>query len=247
MPDPHEPWRRPGGPRRASRGGLVLWLALAGGVLLLIWGLNRYFPGAVTWDLHSGWIFYYVALVALISSGLIFGRRIPLGEAARNIALWAGVAAILAVGYVYRDTIRSTFERVQSGMAPGEPVATGPHTLILTADEGGGFAVYGTVNGVRVHFAVDTGASDIVLSPADAKRVGIDTAALRYDRVYETANGIGHGAAVTLNDLTIGPITQFNVPASVNKAPMRTSLLGMSFLRRLKSFEASKDRLVLRW
>lgn len=247
MPNEQGPWHRHGSPRPTSRLGLYLWIALVGGAVALAWGLNRYFPDTIIWSYDAPWVIYLIALLAVISSGLIYARRFHTREIVRNIALWGGVVVILALGYTYRDDIWQTTSRVQSELLPGQPVRTGAHEIILTASEGGSFYVYGEVNGVRVRFAIDTGASDIVLSPADAKRIGIKIVSLEFDRVYETANGLGRGARVTLDDLTIGPITRFNIPASVNFAPMSTSLLGMTFLKSLKSFEVSKDRLVLHW
>ena len=117
----------------------------------------------------------------------------------------------------------------------------------ITANENGDFYVWGAVNGSTVRFAVDTGASDIVLSPADAKRAGFNVAGLTYGGQFETANGVGLGAFVTLDTLNIGPIAFDAIPASVNRTAMRTSLLGMAFLKRLKSFEFSKQKLVLRY
>jgi clan AA aspartic protease (TIGR02281 family) len=52
---------------------------------------------------------------------------------------------------------------------------------------------------------------------------------------------------VTVGKLSIGPIAFFNVPVSVNRTAMHSSLLGMTFLKRLKSFEFSGDKLVLHW
>ena len=98
-----------------------------------------------------------------------------------------------------------------------------------------------------MRFLIDTGASDTVLSPMDAQRLGIDLAALDFSRVYLTANGNGRGAPYRLMDLAIGPIALSDVAVSINQAPMDESLLGMSFLRRLKSFEVQGRRLYLRW
>jgi aspartyl protease family protein len=98
-----------------------------------------------------------------------------------------------------------------------------------------------------VRFLVDTGASDIVLSPGDARRAGIEPESLKYDRPYATANGVGYGASVTLDRLEIGAISLSNVRVSVQQAEMGTSLLGMTFLRRLKSYAVQDRKLVLRW
>jgi aspartyl protease family protein len=249
--DDDKPWganaRRPStGPSTARRRVLV-WLALLAAVALVLFYVSREFPGHPHGGMDTAWAIRLFAVLAFVSSGLIFARRIDLGEVARNIALWTAIAAVLAVGYTFRRPLHEALLQVESEFIPGQPVVTGPHEMILTANPSGGFFVYGTVNRVRVRFAIDTGASDIVLSPADAGRAGIAVAALSFDKHFETANGIGRGADATIDTLTIGPIKRFNVPVSVNEAPMRTSLLGMAFLRSLKSFKVSRDRLVLRW
>ena len=96
-------------------------------------------------------------------------------------------------------------------------------------------------------FLVDTGASDIVLSPSDAKRLGVDVAQLQFTQDYETANGVGRGAPYTIERLTVGPVLMTVVPASINQTPMESSLLGMTFLKRLDGFEVRGRKLYLRW
>ncbi len=97
-----------------------------------------------------------------------------------------------------------------------------------------------------MRFLIDTGASDIVLAPEDARRIGIDMGALTYSRSYQTANGLGEGAPLRIDSLRMGPIWLTDVPASVNRAPMDTSLLGMSFLRQIGSFEIEGRRMRLK-
>ena len=70
------------------------------------------------------------------------------------------------------------------------------------------------INGTPIRFLIDTGASDIVLSQSDAKLIGIATENLDYSRVYETANGAGHGAMATVSSLTVGPVSFHDVPVS---------------------------------
>lgn len=243
-----DPWKRREPPRRgAPRIGLYLWLGLLAAVLLLVWWLHGRFPGALHGDMDTVTIINLIGFLALISSGLIVTRQIDLGRTARHIAIWGMIASVLVVAYTFKDRFNETAARIRSEFVPGEAVQTGPHTLILTANENGNFFVYGAVNGTRIRFMIDTGSTDIVLSPADAARAGIDVSGLSFDRFYETANGAGYGARVALDSLAIGPLIERNVRASVNKAPMSSSLLGMAFLKSLKSFEVSKDRLTLHW
>lgn len=118
---------------------------------------------------------------------------------------------------------------------------------MLTQDDNGLFVTVGEVNGTRVKFLIDTGASDIVLAPEDARRAGIDPDTLTYNRMSEIANGVGNGASATVDTLAVGPIRFNHVNVTVNQAPMGSSLLGMPFLRRLKSFEVNGRKLTLRY
>jgi aspartyl protease family protein len=226
---------------------LLVWIALLLAVIVGLLELSRLFPGTVSKQ-DQPYLVYMVGWLALLSAGFVFARRARFGEVARNIAIWGVIAAVLAVGYAYRDELGSVGARVQSELMPGEPVqSAGAHALTLTQDEAGDFYVYGSANGIRIRFLVDTGAGDIVISPADAHRLGIDMSALHFVSGFETANGIGAGARYTLDTLSVGPIQFWSVPVSINRTDMHASLLGMAFLKRLKAFEFSGRKLTLRW
>ena len=102
------------------------------------------------------------------------------------------------------------------------------------------------VDGVKIKFLVDTGATDVVLNSGDAMRLGLNFKQLSFDKIYQTANGIVRGAPVKLGRVKIGPIEITNVRASVNGADMTNSLLGMSFLSRIGGYEVIGDRLTLK-
>ncbi|NIA68680.1 TIGR02281 family clan AA aspartic protease [Pelagibius litoralis] len=237
--------------RDAPRGGgggpgLWLWALLVAGIMGLVWLLISLFPQR---DLASGdWaqLVKLGAILAVCASGLLFVRRIPIGETLRSLAIWVGIGALLLIGYSFRDDFSGLGNRIAGELMPSQAVEVGEGVVEIRTGIGGHFTVTAEVNGVAVDFLVDTGASDIVLSPADAERVGFDPAALSFTRQYSTANGIGRGAPVRLDDIAIGPIYFDRVPASVNEAPMSNSLLGMTFLRQLDSYEVRGDVLILR-
>lgn len=240
------PWKR-NPPRSGTRGGFVVWLGAAALLGGLVWWLAGAFPGAIDSDFDRVRLIWLVAILGLCASSLIFARRFRMGEVLRNIAIWTGLAAILVLGFTYQDELRNVALRVRSEILPGSPAAVEPGVLVLIEGADGHFHVDGEANGTPVRFLIDTGASDTVLSPMDAERLGIDLSALDFSRVYATANGNGRGAPFRLMDLAIGPIALSDVAVSVNQAPMGESLLGMTFLRRLKSFEIQGRRLYLRW
>lgn len=101
------------------------------------------------------------------------------------------------------------------------------------------------INGVTVPFLVDTGATQVVLTRADAARVGLDPAELNFIGTAFTANGEVRIAPVVLERVTLGPIEDRNLRASVNGGQMEQSLLGMTYLNRFERIEIQNDRLVL--
>jgi aspartyl protease family protein len=103
------------------------------------------------------------------------------------------------------------------------------------------------VNGARVPMALDTGASAVVLTQEAAKAAGLPLEVLTYNVSVDTANGRTRAASVTLDRVGIGGIIERSVPALIAQpGQLRTSLLGMSFLNRLESWEVRGDKLIMR-
>ena len=229
-------------PRPHIQRRLIIIGACAALVIGGVW-LARQFPaqlGRANWSDAA----YAVGMFVVVFSALL-SRRLKFGQVARYGAIWAAIALVLLVGYALRDDLAALGPRLMSEIAPSYAVPVGGRTLVLSQSDDGGFYLTGAVNGVPVRFLIDTGAGDIVLSPDDARRVGVDLAALKFDHGYETANGIGRGAAYTVSNLEAGPIRLGPTPVSINQAPMSQSLLGMAFLKRL-DFEFKGRQLILR-
>lgn len=134
---------------------------------------------------------------------------------------------------------------IRGALDPASPRTEGEE-MLLTAREDGHFYVRGTINGESVLFMVDTGATDIVLTMETAARAGFSPDTLRFDGMAQTANGSVRTAGVRLGELTIGDVTLRDMPASVNEGVLGTNLLGMRFLRTLKSWRVEGDTLILR-
>jgi clan AA aspartic protease (TIGR02281 family) len=118
---------------------------------------------------------------------------------------------------------------------------------VIEAGAGGHFVIEAVVNGAPVTFLVDTGASNVVLTMEDAERLGFRPESLRFTERFATASGEVRAAPVVLRELRIGQFSVFDMPASVNEAPLGVSLLGMSFLRRLDGYGVEDGRLIMRW
>lgn len=113
----------------------------------------------------------------------------------------------------------------------------------LTRDPDGHFYTEAQVNGARIRFMVDTGASVVALTPADARRAGI---ALGDDRsVAIGAGGEVEVVPITIDRIAIGALAARDVRAAVAE-DLPVSLLGQSFLSQVGTVEISGDTMVLR-
>jgi aspartyl protease family protein len=246
MTQPEGPWRdAPPPPKKGAGGGLLMWLAFLAAMGLGFLVLTRLFPGRGPGsDWPEGLRLFGV--LAVVSSGLVFMRRIDVGQTARHLAGWAAIFAVAVAGYAYRGDVRAGLLQVRLALIPAYGVTDSPRSMIVGRGEGDAFYVFGKVDGAPVKFLIDTGASEIVLSPADARAAGLSPENLDFSTPSETANGVGYSARAMARSLRVGPIRMTDVPVSINQNPMSVSLLGMPFLKRLDSFEVRGDRLYLR-
>ena len=130
-------------------------------------------------------------------------------------------------------------------LAPGHAATRGRMVEIVRT--GGSFSIGAQVNGAYVSMALDTGASSVVLTQEAAKAAGLPLEVLSYTVNVETANGRARAAPVTLDRLAVGGIVERAVPALIAQPnQLHTSLLGMSFLNRLESWEVRGDQLLMR-
>jgi len=222
-----------------------LWLfALGLGLAVLVTFLFRRFPDALDAGDRPRFV-YLLLLLVLIGSSVVLHTRSQPGSAIRNAALWVAIGLVLVIGYSYRDEFADLRARITGELLPGEGQVVAEDAVMFRARDNGHFLIDALVDGKRIQFMVDTGASDVVLTPRDAERLGLDPESLDYSRIYETANGTVRGAPIRLGEIVVGPIRLTNVEASVNQMPMRRSLLGMSFLGRLSGYEVRGDKLTL--
>ena len=128
--------------------------------------------------------------------------------------------------------------------APAPTLGYGEASIAKSPD--GHFWADATVNGRPVHFLVDTGATAVALTAADARSLGIDTTTLTYNYTVQTANGTARAAPVKLSMISVGRAEVPDVQAFVIDGGLETSLLGMTYLGRLSKFEATQDALVLK-
>lgn len=119
----------------------------------------------------------------------------------------------------------------------------GGSRIVLTADSRGHFVTAGGINGRPVTFMLDTGATSVGMSMADAQRIGLDPT--RGQPVtMNTANGTAPGWRIRLESVKVGDVTVYDVDAIVSPQPMPYVLLGNSFINRF-SMRRDAEQMVL--
>jgi aspartyl protease family protein len=187
----------------------------------------------------------------------------PVGakRAASQAAGWAVAACAAVVTFVYFAEIKQAARAVlglpqfaasqqnagrSSDRMPRAAAALSDRTVALQAGPHGHYHANAEINGQRIEVMVDTGASQVALTFEDASRTGIHVRDRDFTQMVRTANGIARVAPVTLDRVSIGDITVRNVPASVSERGMLpTTLLGMSFLKRLRRVDMRGETLIL--
>ncbi|MBV9562925.1 MAG: TIGR02281 family clan AA aspartic protease [Bradyrhizobium sp.] len=123
---------------------------------------------------------------------------------------------------------------------------SGTRSLSIPRDIRGHFATEGRINGQRIGFMVDTGASVVALNETSAARFGLRPPPGQYTLNVTTANGTIKGARARLDALDIGGLVVRDVEALVlPDEALSENLLGLSFLSRLKRFEYADGQMVL--
>jgi len=165
----------------------------------------------------------------------------------RQTLLFATVALILTglVPRYYADLNRPTGPKEPSSESSEAAASTGSRTVTIWQGNSGHFQVEAIVDGRRLDFLVDTGATGVALRESDAARLGIHPAERDYTVRSATANGIIRVAPVALDRVEVGDITVHNVAAVVfPDQALGQNLLGMSFLSRVR-WQQENGRLVL--
>ncbi|MEL6364043.1 MAG: TIGR02281 family clan AA aspartic protease [Pseudomonadota bacterium] len=187
-------------------------------------------------------LIYLVILLGAVAGGVFFRRDILARENLRNAGIWGLVVLVLLTAYVVRDDIAAE-------LRPSAARATESGAYEIRRSANGQFLVDAEVRSARgearVNFLVDTGASSVALSAADARRMGIEVSRLNYSLQVMTANGTTLVAPVRLEEIRIGDIAARNIAATVHRDGLDQSLLGMSFLNRLERYSVSRDTLIL--
>lgn len=186
---------------------------------------------------------YAVVWSAIIISALLSRGRGQFKRGAKMALGWLVIIAVVFGGVVYWPELKNS--KFYNSLVAGSAAVNEDGSMEFSRADDGHFHINALVNGVSVEFMVDTGAADIVLTREDAKRVGFYESELVFNKIFTTANGRTRAASVKLKNLEIGKYQSGEIYASVNEGELDVSLLGMSFLDRMRSFRVEGDWLIL--
>lgn len=192
----------------------------------------------------SLYIIYFSILITFLVFTL-FSGRLKLSQALKYALIWLGIFSFVFLGYAYQDLLLQGWSQVKGELMPYSAIEHKDGSVSFTRAEDGHFHIEALVEGKPVRFMVDTGATRTILTLDDAQRLGIDQNNLTYNQLTETANGKVFDAAIRVSEMKVGPIIIRNIRASVSRNMEGYSLLGMSFLEKLKGYKVEGNRLTL--
>ncbi|WND02252.1 TIGR02281 family clan AA aspartic protease [Temperatibacter marinus] len=224
---------------RAQGGNLGRLLVFLIALSLLIGGLALVFPET---NLYDSYLWRGILVAAIFGGVAVYWSRSSLFRVMKSLGIWILIIGGLSMFYVYQSDFSGRF---MSAVDPSG-VSREDGTLVIQRSIDGHFWVKLSINGQPLRMMVDTGASNIVLSPQDAEAIGINLNSLVYDRYADTANGRVKFARTRAKVIKVGQMTYYDVPITINGSEMSGSLLGNTLLNQYSSIEIKKNYLYLR-
>ncbi len=187
---------------------------------------------------NNATLVYLVLVLLIVGGSMVISSRGQLNRTLQQAAIWG----LIFIGGLGAYSLKDRFEQI---MFPERAQISERGTVSFNRARDGHFYAELDVNGKKIEFVIDTGATDIVLTEADAVYLGFPVHDLVYSGRASTANGIVPIARIKLDRIVLGRFTDRNVPATVNGGDLGTSLLGMRYLQRFRKIEIAGSRLTL--
>jgi aspartyl protease family protein len=165
----------------------------------------------------------------MITSAILIGLGTFMAQMAQKIVPAAATASV-----------------TRQADANAMPAEAGLRSLNIPRDARGHFLTEGRIDGQRIGFMVDTGASLVALNETSAARFGLRPVPAEYNLTVSTANGTIKAARTHLNVIEVGDLIVHDVDAMVlPDEALSENLLGLSFLSKLRRFEYANGQMVL--
>lgn len=187
---------------------------------------------------NTGKLIYLVVLGLMVCGWFFAQNRLSTNKLLQQATVWGLIFLGAIAAFGLWDDIRQT-------VRPQQTVFADQGKIVVPRSPDGHYYIAAQVNGAPVQFVLDTGATMLVLTREDAQAAGLDPDRLAFTGRAMTANGEVRTAPVRLDTMTLGPVTDTNIPAVVNGGDMSQSLLGMTYLQNWGRIEIAKGQLTL--
>lgn len=188
---------------------------------------------------------YLMAVLVLVISALMV-RKVPIGQGLRMFAGWVMIFLAAFVAFTLKDDFIALGKRVVDETRGGGTIVVAEgEELRVKQSLDGHFWVDALVNGERVRFLVDSGATTTSISADTARRTGIEPSP-GFPALVRTANGVVQVQRGRAGEVKIGTIERRNLAVHVSEAFGDMNVLGMNFLSSLSGWGVEGKWLVLK-
>jgi aspartyl protease family protein len=187
---------------------------------------------------------YLLGILVLVVSAVMV-RRVPIGQGLKMFAGWVLIFLAAFTGFALKDDFVALGKRVLQESRGEEQVVQAGKELRIKKSYDGHFWVTARVNGERVRFLIDSGATTTSLSAATARRAGVASGG-GFPVLVETANGVVTAQRAQIARLKVGTIERRDMAVQVSEAFGEMDVLGMNFLSSLSGWGVQGQWLVLK-
>jgi len=193
----------------------------------------------MTNDLMLGGVYLILAMMLVLSALVV--RKEPIAKLATFALAWVAIFGAGFVIFTFRDDLGWVWQRVRAE-ATGEPVRQGQELRIPMAIDGH-FWVNALVNGKRVKFLVDSGATMTTIDRRTARRAGVEVSDTA-NQIVRTGNGLVRVSSGRVEEISVGTIERGDFRVHVTETD-DLNVLGMNFLSTLDRWGVEGRWLVL--
>jgi aspartyl protease family protein len=189
-------------------------------------------------------LLYALAGLVLVGSSLA-ARRLPMSDLLKMILAWVAIFGVLFILFSFRGEFKQIWNRVTADLGGTANQNVVGSTVQVKRGDDGHFSVLALVNGRKVPFLIDSGATITTLSSESATESGVAFDRSSYPVIVSTANGKAKSWRAQAANLKVESISMTELDIHVADNLGETNLLGMNFLDRLTSWKVQGDVMIL--
>lgn len=195
--------------------------------------------------METGAQFLYAVMALVLVGSSLAARRLPINDMLKMALAWIAIFGILFILFSFRSEFKTIWSRVTADFAgTANQTVAGDKVEIRRGDDGH-FSVLASVNGRKIPFLIDSGATITTLSSNSAKEAAVEFDRTDYPVIVNTANGKAKSWRAQVDSLRLETISAGPINVHISDGLSDTNLLGMNFLDRLRSWRVEGDVMIL--